>query len=368
VNIETAEPVEKTVPREATGPNAVSRFRHAISFENASAIYVWIAIIILFSIVASDTFPEWQTAKGILNQNAIPGIVALSLVIPLSTRMFDLSIGSMVGLANMFCAWLMVKHGVSMVPAIAITLCLGLFVGLVNATVVVIVGIDSFIATLATGSLMLAAIDLLSNNQSISGTALTGGTFSELATASVAGITVAAILMVVVVIALWLFEEYTVTGRRMYATGFNDVAARLTGIRVKRLQFFGLATSALMASLAGILLTSELQSGAPDIGSPYLLAAFAAAFLGATQFKGGRFNAWGTLVAVLVLGTGQTGLLLAGAGTWAGNAFVGAVLLAALGLAAYENAHGKRLGAKALRRRRADLAKEEDGNEVRQAV
>lgn len=353
---ETTAAPEASVPSPSSHTRLIARLRRAASFENASALYVWVVIIILFTILAPSTFPTGQTAKSVLNQNAIPGIVALSLVVPLSTRVFDLSIGSMVGLANMFCAWLMVKHGVGVVPAILITLALGLFLGLVNATIVVIVGIDSFIATLATGSLMLAAIELISNNQAITGPQLSTGTFSNLATASVGRIASAAIIMVVVVIVLWLFEEYSVTGRRMYATGFNTEAARLSGIRTNRLQFVGLMTSAFVASLAGVLLTSQLQSGAPDIGSPYLLNAFAAAFLGATQFKGGRFNAWGTLVAVLVLGTGQTGLLLVGGGTWSGDAFTGAVLLAALALAAYERAHGRKLGIKMLRRPRVDSA------------
>ena len=80
----------------------------------------------------------------------------------------------------------------------------------------------------------------------------------------------------------------------------------------------------------GIVLASTLGSGSPTAGTPYLLPAFAAAFLGATQLKHGRFNAGGTIIAVLLLGTGVTGLALANAPQWAGDMFVGVVLIAAL--------------------------------------
>ena len=107
--------------------------------------------------------------------------------------------------------------------------------------------------------------------------------------------------------------EYSATGRRLYATGFNPDAARLANIRVDRLRFCSLMVSATIAGLAGICLASSLSAGSPSAGTPYLLPAFASVFVGATQFKNGRFNAWGTVVAVLMLGTGTIGLGLASA-------------------------------------------------------
>ena len=85
-----------------------------------------------------------------------------------------------------------------------------------------------------------------------------------------------------------------------------------------------------LAGAAGIVLTSTISAGSPTAGTPYLLPAFAAAFLGATQLKHGRFNAGGTLIAVLLLGTGTTGLGLANAPQWSADMFVGIVLIASL--------------------------------------
>jgi ribose transport system permease protein len=300
----------------------------AFSFRNVGVIYVWIAIIILFSIWAPHTFPTWQTARTVLNQNAIAGLMALALIVPLSAQIFDLSVGNAMGLCNVIVAWLLVEKGVPMIPAILLTLGAGILIGLINATIVIGAKIDSFIGTLATGSLMAAVVSILSNDQSIIGPQLSGN-FGDIATTSVQGIAVPVFLMLIVAIGVWYLLRYTVTGRRIYATGFNMDAARLTGIKTGKLRFASLVVSGAVAGVAGVLLCSQVSSGSPEIGPPYLLDAFAAAFLGATQF-GGRFNAWGTVVAVLLLGTGKTGLVLVNAPVWAPSMFSGVVLLLAL--------------------------------------
>lgn len=302
----------------------------ALSFKNIGAIYVWIAIIIVFAIWAPDTFPTWQTVKTVLNQNAISGLIALALILPLSARIFDLSVGNAMGLCNVIVAWLLVNEGVPMGLAIVLTIVAGVLIGLINAVVVIGWGIDSFIATLATGSLMAALTTVVTGDQAIIGNQLNGN-FGKLATSSVGGIAVPVFLMLAVAVGIWYLLNYTVTGRRIYATGFNEDGSRLSGIRTGRLRFATLIVSGAVAGVAGILLASQVSSGSPDIGPPYLLDAFAAAFLGATQF-GGRFNAWGTVIAVLLLGTGKAGLVLVGAPVWAPSMFSGVVLLFALGL------------------------------------
>jgi ribose transport system permease protein len=335
----------------------LARLRRQLSFGNIGAIYIFIIVVIVFSIWAPDTFPTWTTVKTVINQNAVAGIIALSLVVPLSAGVYDLSIGAVMGLTSIFCAWLMVKHGVAIAPAIALTIALGAVLGGINATLVVIIGIPSFIATLATGSLMTAAIALIAKYEAITGPELSNPSFSHIATLGIiAGIGSAAVIMFAVSIGLWVFQERTASGRRMLATGFNPAAARLTGVHTERLQFIGLMISATVAAIAGVLITSQLQAGSPEVGSPYLLGAFAAAFLGAAQFKGGRFNAWGTLIAVLVLGTGTAGLVLVGAEPWASEMFVGVVLLGSLGLTAYERTRGTRRLISQSRRRNRDRA------------
>lgn len=333
-----------SLPQERDGQPDPSRrrgpsWRRALGVKNIGAVYVWLLIIVVFSLWAPDTFPTTLTAQTVLNQNAIAGLVALALVIPLSARVFDLSVGSAMGLCNVVVAWLLVNKGVGYGWAIALTVLAGLLIGLVNAVVIVRFKIDSFIGTLATGSLLAACTTLVSDDRAIIGPQLSGS-FGSIATTSVKGIAVPVFLMLVVAALVWYLLGYTVTGRRIYATGFNETGARLAGIRTDHLRFGSLLASGLVAGVGGVLLASQVSSGSPGIGPPYLLDAFAAAFLGATQF-GGRFNAVGTVVAVLLLGTGKAGLVLVGAPGWASSMFAGVVLLIALALT---NA-GRRSGA-----------------------
>jgi ribose transport system permease protein len=222
-----------------------------------------------------------------------------------------------------------VAAGLPLPAAVAIGAAVGLAIGVINAIVVVGMRIDSFIATLATGSLIQALITMATGDTPILDIKLAGG-FSKIGQTDVSGVILPVVFALVFAFAIWYLLEHTATGRRLYATGFNPDAAKLAGVGVERLRFLSLVASGGLAGITGIVLASTIQSGSPSAGTPYLLPAFAAAFLGATQLKHGRFNAWGTIIAVLLLGTGTTGLALANAPQWAASMFVGVVLIASL--------------------------------------
>jgi ribose transport system permease protein len=305
------------------------RALHFLRPGNMAAVYIWLAVIVVFGIWKPDQFLTWTEAKIVLNQNAVPAIVALSLVLPLSSRSFDLSVGNMTGLAAVFVAWLLVNKGVALVPALLITLLVALGIGTLNALVVVVIGVDSFITTLAVGALMGATVIGLTGEQAIVGTQLSG-TFTEIGSHELLGLTLPFWIMIALGVVLIALMDHTSTGRRLYATGYNERAALLAGVRTKRLRFVALLASAGIAGIAGILIAAQTSSGSPSVGPNYLLGAFAAAFLGSSQFREGLFNAPGTIVAVLMLGTGQAGLALVGAPTWTPDMFTGVVLLLAL--------------------------------------
>ncbi len=314
-----------------TGPPRATRLARGLAFDRVGAVYVWLGIIVLFSLWVPETFPNLATAKQILNANAITALAAMSITIPLAARVFDLSFAGVMTLTGVAVAHLIAKDGVPVVPAIALALAIGVGIGAINAVVVVVMRIDSFIATLATGSLIAALITMVTNEVPITDAKLGDG-FAKIGQTSIDGVTLGVLYCAVVAVAIWYLLEHTATGRRLYATGFNPDAARLAGVRTDRLRFLSLVASGGLAGATGIVLASTLGSGSPSAGTPYLLPAFAAAFLGATQLKHGRFNAGGTIIAVLLLGTGVTGLALANAPQWAGDMFVGVVLIAALAL------------------------------------
>lgn len=325
-----------------------------LSFTNISVVYVGIGLIAVFSIWAPETFPTTTTARSVLYGSAVPALMALALVIPLSAGLFDLSIGSAMGLANILVAWLLVDQGWGVLPAVLVTVLMSVAMGAFSGLIVVGARIDSFIGTLAAGSLFATFGSILST-QTITGVELSGS-FATIAGTSFLGVNLPMYLAVAVALACGIFQRYTVSGRRLYAIGFNERAAELVGIPTKRLKFGALVLSGLIVGIAGILLASSIGAGSPNVGPPYLLNAFAAAFLGATQF-GGRFNVWGTLLAVLLLTTGTNGIFLVGGAPWAQSMFSGVVLLLALGASNLEQAVRARSWVRAkARQHQADAA------------
>jgi ribose transport system permease protein len=322
-----------------TNSNQGRRLAEFFSFGNIGAVYVWLVIIAVFWIWVPNTFPNSQTLKSVLNDSAVTGLVALALTVPLTARIFDLSVTANVGFCNMFVAYLLAKTGMSFGFAIVLTLAAAMTVGLVNVIVVVGLKIESFIGTLATGALIGAATTLVSNGTPINSGRISGS-FSDIAGTQILGLTIPVFYMLLVATAIWFVLEHTGTGRRLYATGFNVDAARLAGIKTRRLQALTLMVSSLIAGIVGIVLTSRIGAGSPGVGPPYLLIGFAAAFLGATQLKHGRFNAWGTVIAVLLLGTGTEGLSIAAAPIWAPEVFTGVVLIASLAVTGFQRRGG----------------------------
>jgi ribose transport system permease protein len=314
----------------------------ALSPKNVGAIYVWIAIIVLFAILAPDTFPTWTTAKGILNQYSVTGLMALSLVVPLAAGYYDLSIGYTMSLSGVLAAELLNHTSWSpiLVGAITMAACVG--IGLINAFVVVGLGVDSFIGTLGSGAI-LAAITLgVSGNLTVTGRI--GEGFSDLASHDIGGITLPVFYLLAAMLLIGYWLERTSVGRYFYAMGFDRETARLTGIGINRLGIVAFFTSAVIAGFAGMVLAARVSSGSPDAGPAYLIPSFSAAFLGATQLRAGRFNPWGAVIAVLLLGTGDVGLLLVGGPIWTPQLFEGSVLIAAVALTDFgQNAFRERL-------------------------
>jgi ribose transport system permease protein len=308
----------------------VRALRSALSFSSIGAIYVWIAIIVLFSIWIPGLFLTTNTVTQILDEYSISAIVALALVVPLSAGVYDLSVGSVMGLSGIVAGALLGNTGLPVIVVVLLSVLCGCAAGLLNALVVVVMGLNSFIATLATGSI-IAAVTLGASGQVILTKGLSGP-FSKFATTSVGNIQLPFFYMIAIAIAIWLLLSRTVLGRRVYASGFNPNAARLGGVSVGRIVTFGLLMSGTLAGFAGVVLASRVQAADPSAGPTYLIPAFSAAFLGATQFRRGRFNPWGTLIAVFMIGTGSQGLLLAGAPQWTPQLFQGVVLIFAVGL------------------------------------
>ena len=202
-----------------------------------------------------------------------------------------------------------------------------------SGTLIVRARIDSFIATLGMSSVLLALIAWVSGGQQILNLP---ASFQRLATSELLGLALPVWIMLAVGLVVWYVMQRTPTGRRLYATGGNVNAARLAGVHTSRVIVLALVSCGAIAALAGLLTSAQLAVGDPTVGPGYLLPAYAAAFLGSTQFHGGRYNVWGSVLAVLVLAVGVKGLQLAGAPVWIPDLFNGVALLVAVGMSKYQ--------------------------------
>jgi len=307
------------------------RLRRAAAFRNAAALYLFAFMFVVFALWVPDTFLTAGTWRSLLSNQAITCLVAVGLVVPIAAGIIDLAVGAEVGLGAILVARLLVS-GYSIPVVIALSLLAGAGVGVFSWLMITRLRIPAFIATLGVSSLLTAAVAWVSSSQQILN--LPAG-FAEIGTGQLFGLTYPFYIMLVVSVLLWYVLERTPIGRRVYATGGSKEAAALAGVRTSRVILFALITCGVVSGLAGLLETSALASGDPTVGPGYLLPVIAAVFLGSTQFRGGRFNVWGTVVAAYVLAVGVKGLQLAGLPIWIPDLFNGAALLVAVGLAAW---------------------------------
>lgn len=303
----------------------------AAAGQKYALIVVFAAIVGLFSVLNPAVFATGANAQTIASTQATVALLALAAMLPLVVGQFDISVGYQFGLAQGLCAYLIINEGVPAVVAILVTLAAGLLIGLVNGVLVAKVKLNSFVATLGVGILVLGLTQWLTQDVTITGAL--PALFTDLGRNAVLGIPLPFVYVLAATAVLWVALEYTPWGRECYATGGNERAALLAGVRTERRTVQVFVFAALLAALSGGLSVMILGASSPTVGLGSLLPAFAGAFLGATSIRPGRFNAIGTLIAVYLVATGITGLQQEGAQPFVQQLFNGAALLVAVTLA-----------------------------------
>lgn len=300
---------------------------------NQGLLLLTIVLVVVFSITLPRTFPSLLTAQSILSDRSTTAFLALAEMIVISAGQFDLSIGYGIGIAHILAVGLQVKAGVPWPIAIAIVIVLGALIGLINGMLVRFAKIDSFIATLGVGTILYAISEWYTGGQQISGAL--PDTFVAINGAAPLGIPIPAIYVLIIAVVLWIAFEYLPIGRYLYAIGSNARAAELIGIPIDTYVIGAFVASGVITAIAGVVLAAKLQVGQSNIGPEYLLPAFVGALLGSTSVKPGRVNVWGTIIAVLILAVGISGIQQMGASFFIEPLFNGLTLIVAVGLAGY---------------------------------
>jgi len=164
----------------------------------------------------------------------------------------------------------------------------------------------------------------------------TSRAWSLLTQRSVGGFEIIVVYLIVMAVIIWWALDHTPFGRYLFAIGGNPEAARLSGVNVGRYTWLSLIASSTICGIAGVFYAS-LTGPSLSFGEALLLPAFAAVFLGSTQLKPGRFNVWGTLVAIYVLATGVRGLQLITGVQWLDDMFNGVALIGAVAFATWRS-------------------------------
>lgn len=294
-----------------------------------------VACIAVFSALRPSVFATSLNFFNILNQVSILGIISLGLTVALVQGLFDLSLAAVATLGG-YLATKWVADGTISNPilAVLVVILLALLIGAFNGAVVAYGGVSAFIATLAVGSILTGVVLGISKSQTV----LSGipTEFLAMGQGKIGPVPAPVIFFIAVAVILYVLLEQTQPGRHMYAIGGNAEASRLSGISVRRYALVALGICAACAALGGIIVSANLGVGRPQgVGDTYLLDSFAAAFIGASTLRPGRFHVLGTVIGVLLIGVINNGLSIVGVQTFWQYTVRGVILLLAVFAASF---------------------------------
>jgi ribose transport system permease protein len=290
-------------------------------------VLAFVLLIVVFGALRPDTFLSSGNIFSILNNQAVLAIVACGLTLVLLGGEFDLSIGAVMTFAGALSAGLVANQGTSPLLAIALVLVIGALIGAANGVLVTVFQVPALIATLAMATILEGLTLWYTNGETIF--AGLSGTYTGVGRWSLGQLQAPVVYLAVVGLVLWVLLNYTVPGRYLHAIGGNRAAARISGIHVGRYLVVAFVVAGVCAAFAGVLQTARNGSATPTAGAPFLLPAFAAAFLGSTALRRGQFHIVGTILGVYLIATGSAGFIILGAPFYTQQLFSGAVLLLA---------------------------------------
>jgi len=287
----------------------MSEKNHKIQIGSVRELGIFAAfalILIILTILSPDAFARPANLINILKQASINGILAAGMMYVIISGGIDLSVGSIVALSGVMAAHFAHPGEYPLIVPIVIALGVGALVGLLNGVGVAYGNIPPFIVTLGTMTIVRGVALIVANGQPVFGVtkefeALAGGfVFNSIPNLVVYFVVITLILAFVI--------TRTVFGRRVYAIGGNETAAKVSGISVERIKLAVYTLCGFLAGIAGILLASRIISGNPTSGQAYELDAIAAVIIGGVSMSGGAGKWYGTVIGALLMAVISNGL------------------------------------------------------------
>lgn len=305
---------------------------------------ITIVLLVAFFGLMSDNFLTKDNLTSIFLAISVVTIIAIGLTVSLAVGGFDLSVGSTASLANAVVISMFVWHNQNIGVSIVVALLACIVVGVVNAFLVTSFKIQDMLMTLAM-MFVIQGVSLtytrgasISRNMIMPNGDYATGTIPKVFNA-LGKVPWIIIIMLIAVLLVHLFLTHTKHGRYMYMIGGNAEAAKLSGIAVKKYRFIAYIISAVFAGIGGMVLAARVMTAEVNAGSPYLMDAVAAAFIGFSVLGSGKPNAFGTLMGAILIGILSNGLIMISVPYYAMDIVKGGVLALALGITYYRRKH-----------------------------
>ena len=313
--------------------------------------FIVLIILVIFFSFASSSFLQPSTLTMVAKHVALYGILALGMTFVIITGGIDLSVGSICGLSAVTVALMISKFGWSMYPAMLLALISGLVVGLINGALIVVMKLPAFIATMGTTQIINSVALLLTNGKPVLGL---GSDFLFIGQGKVLYLPVSVWIMVVVAIVASLFLNKSVTGRRLYALGGGEEAARFSGVRVEILKLITYIISGISAALCGIILCARMGSAQGATGAGYQMDAIASCVIGGASMSGGEGGVAGTIIGAAIMCVIRNALVMLSVSTYWQSMIIGFIIIAAVMIDQFRRASANRIQKAAIAQATAD--------------
>jgi ribose/xylose/arabinose/galactoside ABC-type transport system permease subunit len=313
--------------------------------------YIALVLLLIFFSINSPNFLTLPSLIVMVRHISLNAIIALGATFVILTGGIDLSIGAVIGFSGMIAGGL-IHEGIRLnflgitiypwVPVIlVICLVIGILIGLVNGILVSKFNVTAFIATMGTMYIFRGLALLRSNGTTFPNLQgkqeLRNTGFPLLGHGTLLGIPYSIVIMILLVIVMAYIARKTPFGRRVYAVGGNENAARLSGIQVNKIKTMVFMISGACSALVGLIISSELVAAHPATGESYEMNAIAATVLGGTSLAGGRGSIGGAVLGAFVIGVLNDGMVMMGISSFWQTVIRGIVIILAVILDQLQN-------------------------------
>jgi ribose transport system permease protein len=314
---------EETKPARGT-----SFLRACLRIRELNVLSVLVLVGLLIS-VFSPYFLTTNNLMGVFRSFSLVALMSIGMMLVIITGGIDLSVGSVMGLSSLITA-LAFQHGLGAFAAILCGLAVGVIVGGFNGLMITWIQLPPFIATLGTLSIGRGLMYIITKGVPV--TPDVPDAFTFIGQGYIGFVPFPVVILLVMTVVFSIVMRHTRFGRHVYATGGNEVAARLSGVRTARVKFAVYVLSGLIASMAGVIAFSRFVSAEPASGFGAELDVIAAAAIGGASLSGGAGSVEGAIIGAALAGIITNGVVLLNIDTYAQQAITGCVILIAVSI------------------------------------